>query len=182
MGRVDAIKRLKSQKTLGPDQKNMEQILTADFSLPNHAAAVVWLLNAYAQDEMGGGKELTPFVKQNLIPELKNRPNIHGVLAFVDDQPAGLALCIEGFSTFACKPLLNIHDIVVISEYRGRGLSKRLLGRVEEIAQDLGCCKLTLEVLEGNPVAQAAYRAFGFEGYELNPETGKALFWQKNLD
>lgn len=160
----------------------MEHIFIADFSNPTHADAVIWLLNEYAQDEMGGGKELTPFVKQHLIAELQKRPNIHGVLAFVDDKPAGLALCIEGFSTFACKPLLNIHDIVVVSEYRGRGLSKRLLAKVEAIAHDLGCCKLTLEVLEGNPVAQAAYRRFGFDGYELNPDTGKALFWQKMLD
>ena len=41
--------------------------------------------------------------------------------------------------------------------------------------------KLTLEVLEGNSVAQSAYRAFGFEGYELDPQMGKALFWQKKL-
>jgi len=160
----------------------MEHILIADLSNPNHAAALVRLLNEYAQDPMGGGNELTPFVKQNLVAELRKRPNIHVVLAFVDDQPAGLALSIEGFSSFKCRPLLNIHDIVVAPEYRGRGISKRLLGKVAALATDLGCCKLTLEVLEGNRIAQAAYRAFGFDGYELNPATGKALFWQKMLD
>ena len=40
---------------------------------------------------------------------------------------------------------------------------------------------LTLEVLEGNKVAQAAYRASGFAGYELDPEVGRAMFWQKKL-
>jgi ribosomal protein S18 acetylase RimI-like enzyme len=76
---------------------------------------------------------------------------------------------------------LNIHDFMVAPAYRGRGLSRRLLGKVEETAIELGCSKLTLEVLEGNHVAQAAYRAFGFDGYELRPETGKALFWQKKI-
>lgn len=99
----------------------------------------------------------------------------------VDSQPAGLVVCLEGFSTFACKPLLNIHDAIVALPYRGRGLSKLLLQKAEEIAFDLGCCKLTLEVLEGNHVAQSAYKAFGFSGYELNPEMGKALFWEKKL-
>lgn len=99
----------------------------------------------------------------------------------MDENPAGLALCIEGFSSFDCKPLLNIHDLVVAPAYRGRGLSKRLLGKVEETATELGCSKLTLEVLEGNRVAQSAYRAFGFDGYELRPETGKAMFWQKKI-
>jgi hypothetical protein len=60
-------------------------------------------------------------------------------------------------------------------------LSKLLLQEVEEIALDLGCCKLTLEVLEGNHVAQSAYKAFGFSGYELNPKMGKTLFWEKKL-
>jgi ribosomal protein S18 acetylase RimI-like enzyme len=159
----------------------MEHILSADLSLQEHADATVWLLNEYAKDDMGGGTELTEFTRQNLIAELKKRPNIHVILAFVDENPAGLALCIEGFSSFDCKPLLNIHDLVVARAYRGRGLSKRLLGKVEETATELGCSKLTLEVLEGNRVAQSAYRAFGFDGYELRPETGKAMFWQKKI-
>lgn len=160
----------------------MEHILIGDLANPAHAHAVIWLLNEYAQDDMGGGSELAPFVKRNLIDALRKRPGIHVVLAFVDERPAGLILCIEGFSTFACKPLLNIHDVVVIPQYRGRGLSKRLLATVETLAKELGCCKLTLEVLEGNTVAQAAYRAFGFSGYALSPEVGTALFWQKTLN
>ncbi|MDD4965499.1 GNAT family N-acetyltransferase [Halothiobacillus sp.] len=159
----------------------MEHIFTADLSLQEHADATVWLLNEYAKDDMGGGSELTAFAKHNLIAELKKRPNIHVILAFVDGNPAGLALCIEGFSSFDCKPLLNIHDFMVASAYRGRGLSKRLLGKVEETAIELGCSKLTLEVLEGNHVAQSAYRAFGFNRYELRPEMGKAMFWQKKI-
>jgi ribosomal protein S18 acetylase RimI-like enzyme len=66
-------------------------------------------------------------------------------------------------------------------DHRGRGLGKRLLAQVEQLARELDCCKLTLEVLEGNRVAQAAYLASGFEGYELNPQVGRALFWQKKL-
>ena len=159
----------------------MENILIADLSIPEHAGAVVYLLNEYAKDDMGGGTELPDIVKKNLIPELKKRHGIIVVLAFVDKNSAGLAICIEGFSSFACKPLLNVHDMVVTPEYRGRGISKRLLARAEEIAINLGCCKLTLEVLEGNKIAQAAYMAYGFEGYELNPKMGKALFWQKKL-
>jgi GNAT superfamily N-acetyltransferase len=159
----------------------MENILIADLSLSSHADAVVYLLNEYAKDDMGGGSELSDFAKENLISELKRRKNIYAFIAFVDQNPVGLAICMEGFSSFACKPLLNVHDMVVVPEYRGRGISKRLLAKVEEMAKGMGCCKLTLEVLGGNKIAQAAYRAFGFEGYELNPKTGKALFWQKKI-
>ncbi|MDJ0902616.1 MAG: GNAT family N-acetyltransferase [Xenococcus sp. MO_188.B8] len=159
----------------------MIEIVKADLSLPVHSEAMVQLLDMYALDPMGGGQGLSNYVKKNLPVELAKRKSAHVVLAFVDAQPAGLLVCLEGFSTFACKPLLNIHDIIVALPYRRRGLSKLLLKKAEEIALDLDCCKLTLEVLEGNQVAQLAYKAFGFSGYELNPQMGKALFWEKKL-
>ena len=159
----------------------MTDIQIADLSNPAHASAIVYLLNEYAKDPMGGGAELSDFVKTNLIREMAKRPIIHVVLAFFNGQPAGLANCIEGFSTFACKPLLNIHDMVVLAEYRGQGISSQLLKKAEAIATSLGCCKLTLEVLEGNKLAQAAYIANGFVGYQLVSEMGQAMFWQKKL-
>jgi GNAT superfamily N-acetyltransferase len=159
----------------------MTEIQIADFSKPAHANAIVYLLNEYAKDDMGGGEPLSAYTQANLIVEMAKRPTFHAVLAFVDNKPAGLINCIEGFSTFACKPLLNIHDVVVLSEFRGKGISSLLLKKAEEIANGLGCCKLTLEVLEGNKLAQAAYIANGFAGYQLDPEMGRAMFWQKKL-
>jgi GNAT superfamily N-acetyltransferase len=159
----------------------MIDIVVADLTVPAHAEALIQLMEAYALDPMGGGQGLSNEVKANLPAELVKRSSAHVILAFVDTQPAGLVVCLEGFSTFACKPLLNIHDVVVALPYRGRGLSKQLLQKAEAIARELGCCKLTLEVLEGNLTAQSAYKACGFSGYELDPQMGKALFWEKKL-
>jgi ribosomal protein S18 acetylase RimI-like enzyme len=69
----------------------------------------------------------------------------------------------------------------VISDYRGLQLSQLMLDKVEEIARTRNCCKLTLEVLTGNTVAQSAYVKFGFGVYELDPDMGGAIFWQKAL-
>ena len=156
-------------------------IIEADFSDPVHSEAIIKLLNDYALDPMGGGKELSDFVKTSLTKELQKRDGAHAILAFIDGEAAGLLISFEGFSTFACRPLINIHDIVVTSRHRGKGLAKKMLQMLEEIALGLGCCKLTLEVLEGNSAAQAAYKSFGFAGYELDPEVGKAMFWEKKL-
>jgi len=57
-----------------------------------------------------------------------------------------------------------------------------LLTKVEERAREKGCCKITLEVLEGNQVAQNAYKKLGYEDFELDPAMGKALFWQKLIE
>ena len=157
-------------------------IFTADLLNPKHGEAILSLLNEYALDKMGGGRELSCFVKQNLVAELRQRPGTHVILAFADDSPAGLSICFEGFSTFACKPLLNIHDLIVAKPYRGMGLAKQLLAKAESIARSLGCCKLTLEVLEGNLIAQAAYKSSGYSAYQLDPTAGQALFWQKSLN
>ena len=43
------------------------------------------------------------------------------------------------------------------------------------------CCKITLEVLEGNEVARSAYRKFGFDGAKFDPAYGAMLFWNKPL-
>jgi len=159
----------------------MTQIVNAEFANPRHASAIVELLNDYAMDAMGGGQQLADFVKDNLVAAISKRNDVHVVLAFVGEEPAGVAICIEGFSTFACQPLLNIHDLAVAAKFRGRGISKQLLAQVEQVALGLGCCKITLEVLEGNKLAQALYKATGFAGYELDPAMGKAMLMQKKL-
>ncbi len=76
---------------------------------------------------------------------------------------------------------MNIHDIFVDPIYRGKGISKKLLQKAEQIAIELGCCKLTLEVLEGNNPALSAYKSFGFKNFELDPKMGGALFLEKKL-
>ncbi len=157
------------------------KITRAQLSLPAHAEAVVLLLDIYARDPMGGGEGLGEYAKQNLAQELEARSNAHAVLAFVGGDPAGLAICLEGFSTFACKPLLNIHDVIVAPQHRGLGLCTKMFAEVEALAKELGCCKLTLEVLEGNETARQAYSRFGFNPYELDPGLGRAMFWEKRL-
>ena len=160
----------------------MIEILEANPLNPVHAKAIVELLDEYARDPMGGGQPLSEAVKTNLPTALSNRSNAYVILALDGNNPAGLTICFEGFSTFACGPLLNIHDVMVSARYRGQGISKRLLEQAEVIARRLDCCKLTLEVLEGNSIAQSAYQSVGFNSYQLDPTIGQALFWEKKLD
>lgn len=153
---------------------------------PDHAAALIHLMDEYASGDTGGGQPLNAYTRAHLVASLRTRPGAHTLLAVERDeageeQVIGLLNAFEGFSTFACKPLLNIHDIIVTAARRGQGISKLLMQAAEELARELGCCELTLEVLEGNTKAQAAYKSLGYAGYELDPSMGKALFWQKKL-
>ncbi len=151
--------------------------------LENSAISAAWLdlLDHYAHDPMGGGAGLSEYARANLVRELKALPSFHGALAFNGDEAVGLINCFAGFSTFAAKPLLNIHDIVTRDNRRGQGVGQALLQWAEQRARDLGCCKLTLEVLSNNTRALAAYERAGFAPYMLDPAAGHALFLQKPL-
>lgn len=151
--------------------------------LQNKAISKAWLelLDHYARDPMGGGAGLSAYAKANLVRELKDLPTFHSALAFAGDEAVGLINCFAGFSTFAAKPLLNIHDIVTRDNRRGQGIGLALLHWAEQRARELGCCKLTLEVLSNNTRALAAYERAGFAPYVLDPAAGHALFLQKYL-
>lgn len=157
------------------------KIESVDYLNPKHASELMDLMNQYAIDPMGGGEPLNDFVTANLANALSKRDDVFSLIAYIDNKAVGLVNCIEGFSTFSCKPLINVHDLVVAKEYRGQGISQQLLSKVDEIARDKGCCKVTLEVLSGNEVAKAAYEKHGFSNYALDPEKGSAVFWQKLL-
>ena len=121
------------------------------------------------------------FAKANLVQALAARPQAFSVLAFHGDKPIGLVNCIEGFSTFACRPLVNVHDVVVIGGYRGQRIAEQMLSVAEAMARERGACKLTLEVLSGNASAIRVYERFGFASYQLGSTTGQAHFLQKRL-
>ena len=160
-------------------------VCRVDYADATHAAAVVALLDAYAQDPMGGGAGLSDFAKRHVVAGLAARPQAFSVLALAKDaaqSPVGLVNCMEGFSTFAARSLVNIHDVIVLPQWRGRGVAGAMLDMVTHIARERGACKLTLEVLSGNQKAMRVYAKQGFDAYHLDPQAGTAQFLQKWLD
>ncbi len=163
----------------------MLNVALADYQNPRDAQAIVALLDGYASDPSGGGQALAPDVKARLVSEMAVRPQLFSVLAWVGDgdlrQPVGLINCVEGFSTFAARPLINVHDVVVLASQRRQGVAQAMFECVEGEAGRRGACKLTLEVLQGNAPARRLYQKQGFEPYALDPDWGDAMMWQKRL-
>jgi len=157
------------------------EVRAIDYSNAAEATDLMMLLNHYARDPMGGGKPLATEVQSTLIDELGKRDFFNSAIAYVEGRPAALVNYAEGFSTFAAKPLINVHDLVVHADFRGQGLSHKLLQFVQKEARARGCCKLTLEVLAENEIAKSSYRKFGFEPYQLSDDGGAAQFWQMKL-
>lgn len=161
----------------------MAHVIPLQLGDPEHELALLRLLDEYASDPLGGGEPLAKTTRERLVPALREQPAYYGFLALADGVAVGLANCFRGFSTFRAAPLLNLHDIAVSATHRGRGVAAALLAAVEQKARELGCCKVTLEVLSNNLIAQRAYLRAGFGPYELGAaENGSAQFWQKELE
>ncbi len=98
-------------------------VVNIDYNHPQQAQDMIDLLACYALDLMGGASPLMEETKANLAQELAKLPHAFTLICYVDNQPAGLMNCFEAFSTFKCKPIINIHDVIVLPEFRGLGLS-----------------------------------------------------------
>ena len=61
------------------------RIITVDYLNKQHAGDLIFLLNSYAKDPMGGGMELSEHVKRNLVSELDKINGSLSILCYVDD-------------------------------------------------------------------------------------------------
>ena len=152
------------------------RVVEADLDEPEHAQALVDLIDSYARGPGGQLAPLTPEARANLVPGLRRHPSALVLLAVADGDFAGAAVCFWGFSTFAGKSLLNIHDLVVSPQYQNRGIGGDLLAEAERLARERGCCKLTLEVHDTNADAKRLYERLGF-----GPWSPATIFVTKRL-
>ncbi len=150
-------------------------VLIANLDLPAHANAVVELLDMYCRDFFGNGAPLESDVRYRVIRGLQEAGGTC-FLAQDGESFVGLAICLPSYSSFRARPVLNIHDIAVVPEHRGKGIGQALLAAVEDEARRLGCAKITLEVRSDNALARDLYRRWGFRG--TKPQT---LFWSRDL-
>jgi len=157
------------------------EVLDADYDDPVHREGIVDIIDSYASDPVGGGEPLPGEVRAALVEKLRDYPTSRVLLAFADGVPVGAAICFLGLSTFRARQLLNIHDLAVLPDWRGRGVGRALLAAAEERARGEGCCKLTLEVQEDNARARGLYVSFGFSDFVIGGPT-PTRFLSKSLE
>jgi ribosomal protein S18 acetylase RimI-like enzyme len=137
----------------------------ADLASEKDAAIIIALVDDYAQDPMGGAQALAEQVKASMVEGMRNTPGCFVIIAESDDLAVGLANCFTAFSTFKAKPLVNIHDLCVHHDWRGKGIGAALLKAVADEANKRDCCKITLEVRDDNQ----AKRLYEREGFKAGP-------------
>lgn len=169
---------------------NRVEFRLADWQRPVDCEAVVRMLDAYARHPMGGAEPLSDYARQHLADAMRATTGAFSVLGWrapiskdpsVEHEAVALANCFTTLSTFACKPLINIHDLYVADNARQAGVGQQMLGFIEQLARERDCCKITLEVLTGNEGARRSYENFGFKPYTLDETSGHAVFMHKSI-
>lgn len=152
-------------------------IIKCDFNNPLHCQAEIDLMREYMLDKMGDAPPFNNEQNSQLIEGLRNHPTVLTLLAEVNGEFVGLTNSFINFGTFAAKPFLNIHDVIVKNTSRKQGVGRKLLEENIRIAkEELQCAKITLEVREDNTPAQKLYKSLGFD--DIVPVMH---FWAKKL-
>lgn len=139
-----------------------------------HVDALINLLDCYMRDPMGVSAPMPEGLASTIIEGLRNYQGYIGFLAKVGDRYAALANCNKNFSTWKAQHLINIHDLVVHSDFRGQGVGHFLLDEIAAWGQQNGYCRINLEVRHDNASAQKLYKKAGFT--ECNPPM---YFWER---
>ena len=135
-------------------------IVEVDVNNEQHRAALKSLYVQYSDE--------TPVdIPEIVVDTLFTLPYLHSFLCFEDEQPAGFVTGFELFSTYRQQFFLNIHDLMIAKNYRGLGLSRKLLETVLQYSREQSYLKVTLEVEDDNTIAKKLYASSGFEDHQV---------------
>ncbi|MGE5624700.1 MAG: N-acetyltransferase family protein [Bacillota bacterium] len=106
------------------------------------------------------------------------KPVAECVIAEQAGKPAGFALFFHNYSTFLGKPGLYLEDLYVKPELRGKGIGRKLLVHLAQLALERGCGRFEWAVLDWNEPAIRFYKGLGaqmMDAWRINRVTGAAL-------
>jgi GNAT superfamily N-acetyltransferase len=134
------------------------------FAMPEDVGLVLQLVRELAAYERS--RDAVVATEDDLLRHGFGRERgFEALLAFVGEEPAGLALFFPNFSTWRGRPGLYLEDLYVCEWARGLGVGRRLMARLAAIAVERGCARLDFAVLDWNP-ARGFYDRLGIETRE----------------
>jgi GNAT superfamily N-acetyltransferase len=139
----------------------MSGTITIRFAAPEDAGLVLRLIRelaVYEKTPDAVAATEADLVRHGFGPDRQ----FEGILAFLDAEPAGLALFHLRFSTWLGRPGMYLEDLYVTEPVRGRGVGRRLMARLAAIAVERGWGRIDFQVLDWNP-ARGFYRRLGID-------------------
>jgi GNAT superfamily N-acetyltransferase len=112
-------------------------------------------------------EEISKGPPTDLVP-----PNGVLLLALSDSEPAGL-----GGVRHLDTDVAEVKSMYVAPAFRGTGLGRRILARLDEIALEHGCSAVRLDTSDYLTPAVGLYRAAGYREVPAYNENPKADLW-----
>jgi GNAT superfamily N-acetyltransferase len=122
-------------------------------------------------DRGGAGIDLDVEIAAGPPPDL-TPPDGVLFLATVDGEPAGL-----GGVRHLDTDVAEVKSMYVAPAYRGGGLGRRILARLDEIAAEHGCSAVRLDTSDYLTPAVGLYRSAGYREVPAYNENPKADLW-----
>ena len=104
-------------------------------------------------------QETTQFLKSLICNETSTifiaiEPETDSVMGFVNLYPC--------YSSLALQRLWILNDLGVSSRFRGKGVSKALIQRVQAFAKETNAIRIELKAKANNTTARSLYKTLGF--------------------
>ena len=122
-------------------------------------------------DREGAGVDLEAEIAKGPPPDLVP-PNGVLLLARADGEPAGL-----GGVRYLNTEIAEVKSMYVVPSFRGGGLGRQILARLDEIALEQGCRAVRLDTSDYLTPAVGLYRAAGYREVAAYNENPKADLW-----
>lgn len=100
------------------------------------------------------------------------------IIGYDNETPSSFAVFFQTFSTFLGRPGLYLEDIYVKPELRGKGIGKKMLRYLANIAIERGLARFEWSVLDWNKDAIHFYKSLGakaMDEWTVYRVTGEAL-------
>ena len=114
------------------------------------------LLDCFLDQIAGGRENRLQYISYNTLDDIKDV-----VLAYSDKEPVGCA----GIKYYD-NETAEVKRVFVKNEYRGNGISKKLMKLLENRAREKAYRRLILETGEPLVAAMSLYRSMGFKAIE----------------
>lgn len=101
--------------------------------------------------------------KEFLTERLRNRDSKVFVCETIDNKLVGFVQLFPLFSSTRMKKLWLLNDLFVNPEFRGKGISVKLIERAKKLVKDSSACAMFLETEKSNLIGNNLYPKTGFE-------------------
>ena len=135
------------------------------------------LVEAFRKEVVEFYPEWTPAVGPTALPEEFEPPHGAFLIVYIEDEAVGCG----GFKRLDARTA-EIKRMYVSPAVRGRGLGRRILGRLEEGARVAGYTSIRLDTGDRLPAALELYRSAGYDeipDYNGNPSASH--WFEKSL-